>query len=171
MQAGRPEVPLRAAYHGHCLELAEQLNEAEKAADAAGDHSIVTAMQLASGWAPFVEGTVEPRLANCKRDAWEAPMPAADGEGLATDDFPTSIDLPDTYTSGTDEFGNTYEVRSWHCEIAVLFENADLIICRLSFQSNAVRVTSVLVAHALLMCACEAATMTMDVEVFTCRAG
>jgi hypothetical protein len=111
VQAGRAGERMRAAYHGHVLELAEQLVDAERAAHAAGDHSVVSAIQLAAGWAAWVESEVEPRLANEKRDAWEAPMPATDLEGLVADDFPTTMDLQEYSATVSDEFGNTYEVR------------------------------------------------------------
>jgi hypothetical protein len=121
-------VPLRAAYHGHVLELAEQMNEAEKEAHRVGDNSIITAIQLSSGWASYVGLVVEPRLENEKRESWEAPMPSSDNDGLMPDDFPTTMDIPDVYPNLNDDFGNTYEVRTCghpqstlHCSTA--FDN------------------------------------------------
>ena len=111
LQAAR-EGPMRAAYHGHVLELAAQLNDTERAAAAAGDDSIVGAMQLAAGWAQFVEEVVEPRLANARRDAWEAPMPTGDSDGMMSDEFSATMELTDAYAVGDELNAPAEEVRS-----------------------------------------------------------
>lgn len=84
------------------------MNEAEKRAHRDGDDGLITAIQLSSGWAAFVEDVVEPRLAEAKREAWEAPMPAPEPATIP-DDFTASMDMPDTYPNS--DFTTQYEVR------------------------------------------------------------
>ena len=106
-RADRMATPPRAAYHGHVLELAGQLNEAEKLAHRVGDNSIITAIQLSSGWAAFVEEKVEPRLAAGKWEAWEAPMPQPETATIS-DDFSAAMEMPDAFPSN--DFTAQYEV-------------------------------------------------------------
>lgn len=108
----RAHVPLRAAYHGHVLELAEQLDAAEKHACASGNHGLASAIQLSADWAKFMAEVVTPRLENSRREAWQAPMPSADGDCLLQDDFATGMDMPDAYPNVDDNFGSGYEARA-----------------------------------------------------------
>jgi hypothetical protein len=104
----RADRPLRAAYHGHILELAEQLDAAEKHACATGDNGLVSAIQLVSGWEQYMAEVVQPRLANSRREAWQAPMPTNDG--MLQEDFNTGVDIPETYPSVSDNYSSAYEM-------------------------------------------------------------
>lgn len=102
--------PLRAAYHGHVLELAEQLDAAEKQACATGDNGLASAIQLVSGWEKYMAEIVQPRLQNSRREAWQAPMPSTDGEGILQEDFTAAVDIPETYPNISENLSSSYEM-------------------------------------------------------------